>query len=278
MLSKEQRYRMENGLGAMGDSEMDWEALKKVEEEIRKEPDNFRHWAARGILYFNEDCETAIQSFSRAIALCPFDGNAYYSRGRKYSSQRKYPQAAADFIMATRLNPLDPEKWHYLGTIYFYCGRFYEAEGCFRKALAVSWGREDEDTPPEFDWLWLSCMFQGKKAEAGACLEDFHADTRVHPADMAYKRRVMLYKGLTPLEEYLAGIKGGGPGVVTEKFGAAAYCYFVLEDPQKAVDLLDEVLSCPEGKGTCAYRMAGLYRDDWAQNAASGKNGKERAR
>ena len=112
----------------------------------------------------------------------------------------------------------------------------------------------------------MSYMQLGEKENARKCLEPVTASTMVHPLDMMYKRRVLLYKGEIPLEEYLEGVEGdAGTHDITELFGAANYCYHVRGDTKRAIDLLDELLAIPTHHHAWGYKMAVLYRDSWAK-------------
>ena len=87
---------MQEGGATSGPIVMDWDMLKEVDAFLKDHPDSFKAWVARGILYFNEDFEKAIESLSHALAIDPFNGDQYYNRGRKFLSQDRYPQALAD--------------------------------------------------------------------------------------------------------------------------------------------------------------------------------------
>ena len=50
-------------------------------------------------------CAEAVESYSKAIAIDPFNGILYRHRGHRHISCREYEQAAADFVVASRLIP-----------------------------------------------------------------------------------------------------------------------------------------------------------------------------
>lgn len=76
---------MKAGGATRGPIVMDWDMLKEVEAFLKDHPDSFKAWVARGILYFNEDFEKAIESLSHALAIDPFNGDQYYNRGAQVS-------------------------------------------------------------------------------------------------------------------------------------------------------------------------------------------------
>lgn len=256
---------MEKGLAAKGPIDMDWDMLKEVEEKISKDPDNFYNWAARGILYFNEDFEKAIESISHALALQPFNSDQYYNRGRKFLSQDKHVQAMSDFVISTRIDSTDAWKWHFLGVAYFFLDRYHDAIDSFKKSLKLHDINGTNNTPPEVDWIWMSYMRNGEPAKAAESLKLMDSSTDVERGDLMYKKRVLLYKGEMSLKEFDKQVERDYPKrAITELYGAAAYCHYVLKDNLEAVKYLDELLAYDTSHHAFGYKMALEERDIWA--------------
>jgi tetratricopeptide (TPR) repeat protein len=188
---------METGGPAKGPIVMDWDVLKEIEHKLVARPDDAILWSARGVLYFHENFEIAIESFSHSLSIDPFNSNAYYNRGRKYLSQDRFLQALADFILAVRLDNKDSWKWHFKGVALFSLKRYEEAVECFRESIKRHLKNGSNNTPPEVDWTWMAYIKMGRKDDAHEALNMVDADTPCEPGDMSYKKRVLLYKGAT---------------------------------------------------------------------------------
>ena len=266
MVQERQLNIMRNGLGTRGPIEMDRDMLADVEKKLEKDPNNFILWVSRGILYFNEDFEEAIASFSKALAIDPFNGDQYYNRGRKFLSQDRFPQALADFAISLRLDPNDTWKWHFCGVAYYYLNNFHEAIKCFHKAIDLAEEKGDHMVPPEVDWIWMSYISLGDKENAAKCLEMVDENTPVERGDLMYKKRIMLYKGLVTLEEFSKNIEyDNDKRAITELYGAANYCYHILGNPKMAVEFLDKLLTYTSSRHAFGYKMALLERDKWVK-------------
>lgn len=264
MVQERQLNIMRNGLGTRGPIEMDWNMLKEVEDKLSKDPGNFILWVSRGILYFNEDFEEAIASFSKALAINPFNGDQYYNRGRKFLSQDRFPQALADFTLSLRLDPNDNWKWHFCGVAYFYLDNFKEAIKCFRQAIDVAIEQGMEMIPPEVDWLWMSYIKLGDRENAAKCLDLVDENTPVERGDLMYKKRVLLYKGVTKLEDFEKSIEYDyDKRAITELYGAANYCYHILGDTRKAIYFLDRLLEYKTCHHAFGYKMALQDKSKW---------------
>jgi tetratricopeptide (TPR) repeat protein len=259
---------MEKGLAAKGPIVMDREKLKEVEEQLAKDPENFCLWVARGILYFNEDFEKAIESISHALSIDPFNSDQYYNRGRKFLSQDRYIQALADFTLAVRLDTNDAWKWHFRGVAYFYLARYHEAIDSFYKGIEMHKKNGTHNIPPEVDWIWMSWMRLGDEKEAKKCLDLVDQNTEVERGDLMYKKRVLLYKGTMSLAEFDAAIERDNPKrAITELYGAAAYCHYILKDNKKAIQYLDEVLAYNADRHAFGYKMALVERNTWGKDS-----------
>jgi len=266
-IGERQLHIMEHGLASRGPIVMDWDELKKVEERLKEDPENFCLWVARGILYFNEDFEKSIESLSMALSYNPFNADQYYNRGRKFLSQDRFVQALSDFILATRLDDKDAWKWHFQGVAYFYLDRYNEAIASFYKAIACHVKNDTHNIPPEVDWIWMSWMRLGNREEAANCLKLVTKETEVERGDLMYKKRVLLYKGELSLEEFDSTVERDvSKRGITELYGAAAYCHYVLGDDKQAVKYLDEVLAYPTEHHAFGYKMALVEREQWGKN------------
>ena len=267
-VKERQIHIMEHGLGARGPIEMDWDMLKTYEAKIEADKNDYKLWNARGILYFNEDFEKAIESFSIALSLNPFGADQYYNRGRKFLSQDRFPQALADFTIATRLDVNDNWKWHFRGVALFFLERYKEAAESFYTGINVALDMGHEMIPPEVDWIWMSYIRMGDYGNAEKCLELVTQDTPVERGDLMYKKRCLLFKGETSFDDFMRDIEYDIPKrAITELYGAAQYCYYLKKDPQTAVMCLDKLLAYPTEHHAFGYKQALLDYGKWKREA-----------
>jgi tetratricopeptide (TPR) repeat protein len=261
-----QRLIMEKGLAVHhGILVMNWDELTALEEKLRQKPDDFFLWAARGVLYFNEDFEKSVESFSRAIALNPLNANQYYNRGRKYLSLDRFPEALADFSAAAFLDPLDSWKWHFWGVAHFFLKHYEEALTMMYRAVDTHNSYGSGKIEMEIDWIFMICHRLGRNEEASAALELLDGTVLANMEETAYKKRVLLYKGIVSLDQYLAAVnKERDMLKITGIYAGAFYCQYVLNERDKALALLDEVLAVRGDTHAFAYKMALIDRKEWS--------------
>jgi len=107
--------------------------LKKIEEEIKENPNNPNLRIDKGLelsksMLFKE----AIDAYSEAIYLDPFHALAYRHRGHRFISIRMYKEAAADFELSSRLDPSNWDTWYHLGLAYYLMGDYERAERVYK--------------------------------------------------------------------------------------------------------------------------------------------------
>lgn len=257
MIGDRQKEIMATGGPTKGPIVMDWNLLKDIEQQLETDPDNPILWAARGVLYYHEDFEIAIESFSKVLSIRPFDSNAYYNRGRKFLSQDKFSQALADFTLAVRLDDKDSWKWHFKGVAFFGLERYQEAIECFLQSIAWHKKNGSNNTPPEVEWIWMSYIKLGDTEAAAKILDLVDEDTPCEGGDVSYKKRILLNKGVMSPEAYEAAIDySEDAGAITEWYGLANYYYHIRKDPAKALGYLEKVLAYETSRHAFAYKQA----------------------
>lgn len=123
-------------------------------------------------------------------------------RGHRYLSVREFAKAEADLTRGLTLDGTNYGILFHLGVLRFLQGRHADAAALFARAqpLAPDGGERAGST----DWLWMSLMRAGKRAEAEAMLAqriDQRPDPKPAPAGYAYVTRLKLYRGeLTPAQ------------------------------------------------------------------------------
>ena len=257
---------MQAGGATRGPIVMDEDMLKEVEAKLKKDPKDFIAWVSRGILYFNDDFEKSIESFSQALALQPFNGDQYYNRGRKFLSQDRYPQALADLTLSTRLDDTDAWKWHFRGVAHYFLEQYEEAIECFRRGIEWHVKNGTNNTPPERDWIFMSYLHMGQTDKALASIADITPDTPVEKGDLMYLKRCLLYTGQTSIDEFDREVdRSMAKRIITELYGAVVYCHWISGDDERAAGYLKEILAVDEENHAFGYKMALQDKATWAK-------------
>ncbi|NYB75283.1 tetratricopeptide repeat protein [Sedimentibacter hydroxybenzoicus DSM 7310] len=257
MVKESQIKIMKEGLATKGPIEMDKDMLKEVEEQLKDNPYDFLAHCARGVLYFNYDFEKAIESFSDALAINPFDSNQYYNRGRKFLSLDKYSQALSDLTVAVRIDDKDSWKWHFLGVAYFGLNRFKDAIDCFFKSIDLHFINKTNNIPPEVEWIWLSYVQLGEFDKANEALKLVDEDTPVQGGDISYKRRILLKRNIISACEFESSINYESDShAATELYGLANYYQHIEKNQKRVIEILEKILSIKTSHHAFAYKMA----------------------
>lgn len=237
--------------------------IAEIEAKLKKAPKDPELWYALGAEYSQSDFEKSIEAFSMAIAYEPFNAEYFFNRGRKYLSTDRYAEALADFHMTLRLDPVDGQMWHYLGVALYYLKMYDEAAAYFRKALEMNQKTGSDCVWPEVDWLWMSLMRAGDQAGAMQALTLVKDDEYSSEGDLAYKKRVRLYKGVDGIDAFMENVdRVDKLNEVTELYGAANYYMFVAPDKEKAAALLDEIIAMPEYHNGFGWKCAFFDRQN----------------
>ncbi|MBM9468559.1 tetratricopeptide repeat protein [Nakamurella leprariae] len=250
---------------------MEPEEETKVDAALSSDPGNRSLLTAKAILNFNHDAEVAIEYFSRALVLDPFDAHQYYNRGRKYLNTGRTAEGIADLTLSVRLDAEDNWKWHYLGVGHYLRRDYRTAIELFEKADEVS-ARHDRDLIScEADWIWTAAAHLGDMERARAAVAGITADTLVVPVigdDEGYRDICLLLNGTMSPEQFLDTV---GPdnegGAVNGLYALAKYFHYVEGDDHQARAFLDRILADTAAKGW-GLRLARMdAEDDWGRGS-----------
>lgn len=226
------------------DTTPDRAKIAEIEAKIAENASDAEQWYFLGCEYSQSDFEKSLKAYSVAIGLDPFNAEYYFNRARKYLSICRFEEALADFVTALRIDRSDGQYWHYLGVALYYLGRYDEAAEYFADALRMNRKFGVDCVWPEVDWMWMSYMRAGKREEAAACLSQVEDDWYSSEGDMAYKKRVRLYKGLISIDAYMRQINRADKlDEMTDLYGAANYYRFIDPNAERAEALLDEIIA-----------------------------------
>ena len=170
--------------------------------EIREEAKNYYDQGMAAAK--DAKMEESIRLFSKALSYLPFEGLYYRFRGHRHLNLREFDEGAADLELGSRLIPENWDVWYHLGLSYYLRGEFERAAKAYQRCLELT---DTQDAMIAIvDWYWMTLMQLGHTEQAQALLG------KVSPEDdpgenVAYFKRVLLYKGLNSIEETMAFFK-----------------------------------------------------------------------
>jgi tetratricopeptide (TPR) repeat protein len=214
-------------------------------------------WVGRrfGYLWRYQD---AIAQFTKGIERHPNDARMYRHRGHRYITVRQFDRAVADFDKAVALIKGKPDEiepdgapnpagkprstlqfniWYHLGLAHYLQGDFQKAYDAYVECMKVS--NNDDSIVATSDWMWMTLMRLGRKAEAAKVLE------RITPRmdileNGSYHRRLLMYKGLEKPEALLDTAKADDTTIATQGYGVGNY-YLVTGNAARAREVFQKV-------------------------------------
>ena len=204
--------------------------------------------------------QDAIATFSRGIASFPNNPKFYRHRGHRYITVRQFAKAQADFEKAAALvkgrpDEIEPDGapnpsgqprstlqfniWYHLGLSYFLQANYTKAYDAYVECMKVS--ANDDSVTATSDWMWMTLMRLGRKAEATNVLD------RISPTmdileNASYHKRLLMYQGLGTPESLLDTANADATTIATQGYGVGNY-YFVTGNERKAREVFEKVTS-----------------------------------
>ena len=170
----------------------------------------------------------AIETFSRGLKTAPTNAMLYRWRGHRYLSVREFDKAKADLERGLAIDPNNYGVLYHLGIIRFVRGDFPGAAEMFRRAQPRA--PDAGELAGSTDWLWMSLMRAGKKAEAAAMLAKRPDSLQV---SNAYRQRLTLYRGEIKPEQVFTPADTADVQVATLSYGLGNW-YLVNGDTATA--------------------------------------------
>jgi Flp pilus assembly protein TadD len=172
-------------------SQTDTGPVARAQAALAADPKNVDKIIALGVAQSGaRQFREAIQTFTRGLAIAPDNALLYRWRGHRYLSVRELDKARADLTKGFGLDSTVYGILYHLGIVRFVRGDFAGAADMFTRAQPRA--PDAGELAGSTDWLWMSLMRAGRKAEAQAML-DRHPDSLA--VDNAYARRLKLYRG-----------------------------------------------------------------------------------
>jgi len=172
-------------------SQPDTGPIARAQAALSADPKNVERFIALGVAQSGaRQFREAIQTFTRAMAVEPNNAMLYRWRGHRYLSVRELDKAQADLTKGLKLDSTNYGILYHLGIVRFTRGDFPGAGQLFARAQPRA--PDASELAGSTDWLWMSLMRAGRRADAEAMLAR-RPDSL--PVDNAYARRLKLYRG-----------------------------------------------------------------------------------
>jgi tetratricopeptide (TPR) repeat protein len=207
--------------------------------------------------------QDSIATYTKGIALHPNDARLYRHRGHRYITVRQFDRATADFEKAASLikgtkdeiepdgapNPTGKPRstlhfniWYHLGLSHYLSGNYAKALDAYNACMKVS--NNDDAIVATSDWMWMTLMRLGRKAEAAKVLEAITPKMEILE-NSSYHRRLLMYKGLEKPEVLLNPADADDLTIATQGYGVGNY-YYVTGDKARAKEIFEKVVSGPQ--------------------------------
>jgi len=113
-------------------------ALPMARRAVELDNDLAMAWVSLGLANHEAGkIDEAAQDFNLALRREPLNADAYYGLGRVYEAQKKIPAAEAAHRKAIEIRP-DPMYYDELGGLFYRAGRMPEAVAAFRKSIELA--------------------------------------------------------------------------------------------------------------------------------------------
>lgn len=186
----------------------------------------------------------AIDIFSRGIEANPNDPRLYRHRGHRYISIREFDKAIEDLKKAADLtagsadesepdgqpnarniptSTLKSNIWYHLGLGYYLKGDFPRALDAYRECMKYS--TNDDMRCATADWLYMTLRRLGRKDEAENVLADIAQEMNIIE-NFSYHRRLLMYKGILPVDSLLNPAGLTDLDLATQGYGVANWFYY----------------------------------------------------
>lgn len=246
--------------------------VKAIDAELAQQSDNSELWMQRGLALSSQNLmREAVEAYSRAIALDPFNGVIYRYRGHRHLSCWQFVDAMADFTTAARLLPEGhPEEWnvwYHLGLAWYLQGEYAQAEQAYKHCYDITDRSDLINFCPITDWLWRTEMRLGKTEEAKALIAALPADFDIEMEPCGYSRVCAMYQGRVKPEELIKGrMLPERLDAMTMVYALSNY-YYVMGDEKRSNELIEETLSFGDTEWWCAFGYLAAMQDKKARAA-----------
>lgn len=210
-------------------SQADTGPIARAQAALTADPKNVDRFIQLGVAQSGaRQFREAIATFTRGMAVAPNNAMLYRWRGHRYLSVREFDRSMADLRKGLQIDSTNYGILYHLGIDRFVRGDFAGAADLFKRAQPRA--PDAGELAGSTDWLWMSLMRAGRKAEAQAML-DRHPDSLA--VDNAYSRRLKLYRGQIGPDAVFTPADTADVQVATLSYGLGNW-YLVRGDTARA--------------------------------------------
>lgn len=225
--------------------------IAEVESALESGRQDADLWLRYGLLMVeNNEIDKAIEVLSRGLYYHPLHAELRLQKGRRFIAKGQYWSCISDIRLAAELDPNIWDNWYYLSVALNLAEQYDEAAVTLERCRALT--LEDSQLYPVIDWMFVNLVEGGRKEAAFELLAGFDCGTPCDQMDYSYRKRVRLFKGEIPPEEFydLGDIERSclkRPNRVeleriTQLFGLAFYYEYLSADEAKCAAALKELL------------------------------------
>jgi Flp pilus assembly protein TadD len=210
-------------------SQVDTGPIARAQAALKADPKNVQRFIDLGVAQSGaRQFREAIKTFTSGLAIAPDNAMLYRWRGHRHLSVREFDQATADLTHGYKLDSTNYGILYHLGILRYIRGDFAGAAAAFTRAQPRA--PDAGELAGSTDWLWMSLMRAGRKAEAKAMLAR-HPDSLA--VDNAYARRLKLYRGEIGPDAVFTAADTADVQIATLSYGLGNW-YLVNGDKAKA--------------------------------------------
>lgn len=232
------------------------EAIAAATAAVEKNPEDGQAWMKKGHALARVSLmREAEECYAMAISCDPFNWEYYRHRAHRFLSCWRFQDAAADFVIASRLNPNDWNVWYHLGLSWFLLRDYEKAAEAYKRCYEIT--DAEQELIAISDWYWMTLKRLGRDEEAQKVLD--RITDHMNPGEnTAYYARLLMYKGLKKPEELLSANPEETTDleIVTMGFGIGNY-YLVNGEADKGYAVMERVIEAGNGSD-CYFAFAYL--------------------
>jgi tetratricopeptide (TPR) repeat protein len=201
---------------------------------------------------------SAIDVYTRGLAVAPDDVRLLRFRGHRYISSRQFDRAVADLEKAARLAPSSFDVTYHLALAHYLRGQYDNAVGVYRSCLDAvrdlaplpqGWRScttvrtVDNDRVAVSDWLYRALRRAGRHDEAKALLATI-GDTLKVGENEAYYAALRFYRGAITETRVMEPATPNENRLVTVGYGVAVF-HLANGNTPRGCRLLREIVDAP---------------------------------
>jgi tetratricopeptide (TPR) repeat protein len=215
--------------------------IQEIDKQLAENPAQPELWMERGKILRKKQklCREAIESHSMGLTYDPFNSLLYRYRGHVCVNVERYKEAAADFELSVRIDPLNWDSWYHLGLAYYLLSDYTRARGAYERCIEIT--ADDDSLVAVLDWYWLTLMHLGEKELAAKAVEKIVPGMNIVD-NRAYYNRVLAYNNQRAPEDVVAEARTLEDHMFATQTYGIAYMYELAGEMDKCKSLLEEIV------------------------------------